>query len=352
MPNHPDSSTPAAAQSAAARATRAGRARARRADGATRAIRADGASLACRVGGADRADRVCRVARSSCAEYAGCTDRATRVTGATRAECADGADRADRAGRADRADRGDCVAHRASCADCASCADRAGCADRADRADRGGCVSSADRASCAERASRADGADRAGVGRCVDRVRQLVVFDRVTWFSYTVDRVDGTTPAQRDGCGDGGDGTVGSGGGERAAVGGSRARPMSEVKPGRLRRRGERGAVTAEMALVLPVLVSVLLLGIWSIGLVVLNIRCIDAARDVARAVARGESVDQAKAIGHRTVPTGTIVITREASDIKVVVTAVPAHAPPLLGVFSPASLTATAILQAEPETP
>ena len=285
MPHHPDSSTPAAAQSAAARATRAGRARARRADGATRAIRADGASLAYRVGRADRADRVCRVARSSCAEYAGCTDRATRVTGATRAECA-------------------------------------------------------------------DGADRAGVGRCVDRVRQLVVFDRVTWFSYTVDRVDGTTPAQRDGCGDGGDGTVGSGGGERAAVGGSRARPMSEVKPGRLRRRGERGAVTAEMALVLPVLVSVLLLGIWSIGLVVLNIRCIDAARDVARAVARGESVDQAKAIGHRTVPTGTIVITREASDIKVVVTAVPAHAPPLLGVFSPASLTATAILQAEPETP
>ena len=285
MPHHPDSSTPAAAQSAAARATRAGRARARRADGATRAIRADGASLACRVGGADRADRVCRVARSSCAEYAGCTDRATRVTGATRAECA-------------------------------------------------------------------DGADRAGVGRCVDRVRQLVVFDRVTWFSYTVDRVDGTTPAQRDGCGEGGDGTDGSGGGERAAVGGARARPMSEVKPGRLRRRGERGAVTAEMALVLPVLVSVLLLGIWSIGLVVLNIRCIDAARDVARAVARGESVDQAKAIGHRTVPTGTIVITREASDIKVVVTAVPAHAPPLLGVFSPASLTATAILQAEPETP
>ena len=285
MPNHPDSSIPAAAQSAAARATRAGRARARRADGATRAIRADGASLAYRVGRADRADRVCRVARSSCAEYAGCTDRATRVTGATRAECA-------------------------------------------------------------------DGADRAGVGRCVDRVRQLVVFDRVTWFSYTVDRVDGTTPAQRDGCGDGGGGTVGSGGGERAAVGGSRARPMSEVKPGRLRRRGERGAVTAEMALVLPVLVSVLLLGIWSIGLVVLNIRCIDAARDVARAVARGETVDQAKAIGHRTVPTGTIVITREASDIKVVVTAVPAHAPPLLGVFSPASLTATAILQAEPETP
>ena len=116
--------------------------------------------------------------------------------------------------------------------------------------------------------------------------------------------------------------------------------------------RGERGAVTAEMALALPVLVSLLLLGIWSIGLVVLNIRCIDAARDVARAVARGESLDQAKAIGRRTVPAGTIVINREASDIQVTVTAIPAHNPPLLGLLSPATLTATATLQAEPDTP
>lgn len=106
------------------------------------------------------------------------------------------------------------------------------------------------------------------------------------------------------------------------------------------------------MALALPVLVSLLLLGIWSIGLVVLNIRCIDAARDVARAVARGESLDQAKAIGHRTVPAGTIVINREASDIQVTVTAVPAHQPPLLAFLSPTSLTATATLQAEPDTP
>ena len=116
--------------------------------------------------------------------------------------------------------------------------------------------------------------------------------------------------------------------------------------------RGERGAVTAEMALALPVLVSLLLLGIWSIGLVVLNIRCIDAARDVARAVARGESVDQAKAIGHRTVPAGTIVIHRDASDIQVTVTATPAHRPPLLAFLSLTRLTATATLQAEPDTP
>ncbi|WP_420323328.1 TadE family type IV pilus minor pilin [Kribbella soli] len=116
--------------------------------------------------------------------------------------------------------------------------------------------------------------------------------------------------------------------------------------------RAERGAVTAEMALALPVLVSFLLLGIWSIGLVVLNIRCIDAARDVARAVARGESLDHANAIGLRTVPAGAIVITREASDIQVTVTAIPAHKPPLLAFLSPTRLTATATLQAEPDTP
>ncbi|WP_350279403.1 TadE family type IV pilus minor pilin [Kribbella sp. HUAS MG21] len=99
-------------------------------------------------------------------------------------------------------------------------------------------------------------------------------------------------------------------------------------------------------------LVLLLLLGIWSIGLVVLNIRCIDAARDVARAVARGEPADQAKSIGHRTVPNGTITITRDASDIHVTVTATPTNKPPLLTLMTPAEITATATLQTEPETP
>ncbi|TDW18746.1 TadE family type IV pilus minor pilin [Kribbella kalugense] len=120
-------------------------------------------------------------------------------------------------------------------------------------------------------------------------------------------------------------------------------------------KRPDRGAVTAELAITLPVLFSLLLLGIWSIGLVILNIQCIDAARDVARAVARGETPDQAKAIGHRTIPTGTITISREGSDIHVTVTATPTHNPPLLSALAPANLTAQATLQSEPtqdETP
>ena len=111
----------------------------------------------------------------------------------------------------------------------------------------------------------------------------------------------------------------------------------------------ERGAVTAELAIALPVLLSLLLLGIWSIGLVILNIRCIDAARDVARAVARGEPPDQAKAIGHRTIPTGTITVSREGPDIRVTVTATPTHNPPLLSALAPTRLTALATLESEP---
>ncbi len=58
-------------------------------------------------------------------------------------------------------------------------------------------------------------------------------------------------------------------------------------------KRTQRGAVTAEVAIALPVLLTLLFLGIWLIGVVTTNIRCIDAARDVARAVARGESPKQ-----------------------------------------------------------
>ncbi|WP_405070682.1 TadE family type IV pilus minor pilin [Kribbella sp. NBC_01510] len=125
--------------------------------------------------------------------------------------------------------------------------------------------------------------------------------------------------------------------------------PTDHSDPTRQPKPSERGAVTAELAITLPVLLSLLLLGIWSIGLVILNIQCIDAARDVARAVARGEPPDQAKAIGHRTIPTGSITISREGPDIHVTVTATPTHNPPLLSALAPTHLTAHATLESEP---
>jgi Flp pilus assembly protein TadG len=125
--------------------------------------------------------------------------------------------------------------------------------------------------------------------------------------------------------------------------------PLADNAVRKTERENDRGAITAELAITLPVLLSLLLLGIWSIGLVILNIQCIDAARDVARAVARGEPQDQAKAIGHRTIPSATITITREGQDIHVTVTAAPTHNPPLLTSLAPAHLTAEATLQSEP---
>jgi len=113
-------------------------------------------------------------------------------------------------------------------------------------------------------------------------------------------------------------------------------------------RRSQRGAITAELAIALPVLLALLLLGVWSIGLVILNIQCIDAARDVARAAARGDPFDEARAIGHRTAPNATITITRTGQDIHVTVTAVPTHSPPLLTHLLPTPITAEATLQSE----
>ncbi|MEU4193060.1 TadE family type IV pilus minor pilin [Kribbella sp. NPDC026611] len=96
-------------------------------------------------------------------------------------------------------------------------------------------------------------------------------------------------------------------------------------------------------------LFSLLLLSIWAIGLVTLNLRCIDAARDVARAVARGETPDQAKSLAHQTLPNATITISHEGDDIHVTVTTAPTHTPPLITPLTPTHLSATATIQAEP---
>jgi hypothetical protein len=58
-----------------------------------------------------------------------------------------------------------------------------------------------------------------------------------------------------------------------------------------------RGMVTAETAVLAPVVASCLALGVWIVSLGHLQVRLVDTARDTARLVARGESIDEA--IGH-----------------------------------------------------
>jgi hypothetical protein len=80
----------------------------------------------------------------------------------------------------------------------------------------------------------------------------------------------------------------------------------------RLARRSEhlaeRGAATAELALVLPVLVAVTVGLVWLLAVGAAQVRAVDAARETARAVARGDSVEAAVARGERVAPPGSRV--------------------------------------------
>ncbi|ADB29680.1 TadE family protein [Kribbella flavida DSM 17836] len=117
------------------------------------------------------------------------------------------------------------------------------------------------------------------------------------------------------------------------------------------RQKTEHGTVTAELALLFPVLLATIVAGVWATGLVVANIRCIDAARDVARAVARGESPETATTIGHRAAPENATIdiTTTEHGEVQVVVTAERHLDWPLFAALPPISVHAQAILQAEP---
>jgi Flp pilus assembly protein TadG len=81
----------------------------------------------------------------------------------------------------------------------------------------------------------------------------------------------------------------------------------------------DRGTVTAETAVVLPALVVVLVLCLWSVTVVGQQLRCIDAARTGARALARGEQPEAARAAAQRAAPDGATVTLRSADGLAVV---------------------------------
>jgi hypothetical protein len=81
---------------------------------------------------------------------------------------------------------------------------------------------------------------------------------------------------------------------------------------GRSARSGDRrarGAVTAETAMVLPMLVAVALALAWMVALAATQVRVVDAAREVARAAARDETQADAVALGRRVAPRGSVVV-------------------------------------------
>lgn len=87
-------------------------------------------------------------------------------------------------------------------------------------------------------------------------------------------------------------------------------------------RRDERGAVTAETAVALPLLMVVTLAMVWMLGFGVTQMRATDAAREAARALARGDSPEQAVALAHRVAPGARVQVVRSDDKVEVVVVA------------------------------
>jgi Flp pilus assembly protein TadG len=89
------------------------------------------------------------------------------------------------------------------------------------------------------------------------------------------------------------------------------------------RRRGQRGAVTAELALGLPLLLAVTLGLVWLLVVGVAQVRVVDAAREAARAAARGEPTGAAVSLALRVAPSGAqVAVTSAGDDVRVVVSA------------------------------
>jgi hypothetical protein len=78
----------------------------------------------------------------------------------------------------------------------------------------------------------------------------------------------------------------------------------------------ETGMVTAEAAVVLPALVLVLALCLGAIGVGIGELRCVDAARAGARALARGETSAQAVRAARAAAPSGASVRARSTGAV------------------------------------
>lgn len=131
--------------------------------------------------------------------------------------------------------------------------------------------------------------------------------------------------------------------------------PVSLAATGvpRSRPRGQAGMVTAETALALTALVVVTLGMVWVVTAVTLQARCADAARDTARALARGESVADSEADGRRSAPPGARIDVGRGGGVATVEVHVDARPSwPVLTHLPAVTVSGRAVVALEPGTP
>ncbi|GAA1134422.1 TadE family protein [Nocardioides aquiterrae] len=115
----------------------------------------------------------------------------------------------------------------------------------------------------------------------------------------------------------------------------------------------ERGAATAELAMVLPLLVAVTLGLVWLLAVGAAQVRAVDAARETARAVARGDAVPEAVARGERVAPAGSAVTVRDdGGQVTAVVVGRVAGPGGLFGRLPGVTVSAQAVAAAEESSP
>jgi Flp pilus assembly protein TadG len=106
--------------------------------------------------------------------------------------------------------------------------------------------------------------------------------------------------------------------------------------------------VTAELAACLPVLMLVLAVAVSAVSVAGVRVRAQDAAREAARAAARGDPV-QARELAEHAAPGAAVVISTDG-DIVVAVARVTAH--PLARWLPSLTITERAVAAAEPSAP
>lgn len=112
------------------------------------------------------------------------------------------------------------------------------------------------------------------------------------------------------------------------------------TRPGR-----DRGMVTAEMAVLAPFGVAFGLLLLWIVSLGFTQVQLVDAAREAARLVARGEPVPAASDVARRLAPPGATVTVSEQGGLVTVQVAARSRLPvPVLRHVGGRTLQASAV--------
>lgn len=116
------------------------------------------------------------------------------------------------------------------------------------------------------------------------------------------------------------------------------------------RNRDEAGAVTAETATVIPVLVVVTAALTWVVAFGVTEVRAADAARETARSAARGDDVARSVELGRQIAPAGSrIDVEDDAEEVIVTVTSTVRGPLGLFGLLPAHQVQARAVAAREP---